>query len=86
MLARIDTEKNALLLRRAAVAQTEESARGITLNRLRLPDPASLQRIVQYESHIQRQLSRAYAQLERLQRLRAGDQVPPPWSARLEVG
>lgn len=86
MLARIDTEKNALLLRRAAVAQTEESARGANLNRLRLPDAAPLQRIVQYESHIQRQLARAYAQLERLQRLRGGEDLPPPLTARLELG
>ncbi len=86
MLARIDTEKNGLLLRRAAVATMEESARVARVNSYRLPDPAALERIVHYESHLQRQLSRAYAHLERLQRLRAGEDLPLPLSARLELG
>jgi hypothetical protein len=86
MLARIDTEKNVLLLRLAAVAQSEESARIARLNRLRLPDAASLEQIIRYESHLLRQLSRAYSQLERLQRLRNGDDLPAPLTARLEIG
>jgi len=50
---------------------------------LSLPPAAVLDRILRYETTIERQLYRALDQLERLQRQRNGDHVPPP--VRLSV-
>jgi CRISPR/Cas system-associated endonuclease Cas1 len=43
-----------------------------------LPSPQVLDKIMRYEAMLQRQLYRAMAQLERLQRMRQGESVPPP--------
>jgi hypothetical protein len=43
-----------------------------------LPAPAVLDKIMRYETKLERQQYRAMAQLERLQRLRQGEMVPPP--------
>jgi hypothetical protein len=43
-----------------------------------LPAPEVLDKILRYETTIQRQLYRALAQLERLQRMRQGEAVPVP--------
>ena len=86
MQVRIETEKNRLSRFREAIAQMEESVKLATVKSFRLPESAALEQIIHYESHLQRQLSRAYAQLERLQRLRNGDDLPAPLTARLEIG
>jgi hypothetical protein len=86
MLACIETEKNRLHRFREAIAQMEESVKAAILQSYRLPDPAALEQIVHYESHLLRQLSRAYAQLERLQSLRAGESLALPLTARLDLG
>ena len=49
----------------------------------RLPAEAALDKILRYEGSLERQIYRAMSQLERLQRLRRGDNVPPPMT--LEV-
>ena len=43
-----------------------------------LPSPAVLDKILRYEATVERQLYRAMNQLERLQRRRNGEEVPPP--------
>ena len=43
-----------------------------------LPAPAVLDKILRYETTLERQLYRALNQLERLQRRRNGEEVPPP--------
>jgi hypothetical protein len=43
-----------------------------------LPSSEVLEKIVRYESALQRQLNRSMNQLERLQRRRLGENVPPP--------
>ena len=43
-----------------------------------LPSDDAANRILRYEAHVDRQLYRAQDQLERLQRRRRGDNVPPP--------
>jgi hypothetical protein len=43
-----------------------------------LPAPEVLDKIVRYETTLQRQLYRALAQLERMQRMRQGEAVPAP--------
>ena len=53
---------------------------------LSLPLSADLDRILRYETTIQRQLVYAISQLERLQRARKGEHVPAPVSVRLSSG
>jgi len=43
-----------------------------------LPSPEVLDKILRYETKLERQLYRAMNQLERLQRLRQGEAVSPP--------
>jgi len=45
---------------------------------LALPDERAGDKILRYETHLDRQLYRAKDQLERLQRRRKGENVPPP--------
>jgi len=44
-----------------------------------------MDRLLRYEGAIERQLYKALNQLERLQRLRAGDRVPPPLEVDVHV-
>jgi len=48
-----------------------------------VPSAETMERLARYETHLERQLYRALNQLERLQRQRRGEAVPPPLS--LEV-
>lgn len=50
-----------------------------------LPDALTMDRILRYETAIERQMYRALNQLERLQRQRAGDNVPPPLSVEVHT-
>jgi hypothetical protein len=49
-----------------------------------LPNRPMMERILRYETTIERQMYRALNQLERLQRQRTGDNVPPPLA--IEIG
>jgi hypothetical protein len=46
--------------------------------RFSLPPPDATEKIQRYEAHLDRQLYRAMGELERLQRRRRGEAVPPP--------
>ena len=46
--------------------------------RFALPPVEAVENLVRYETHIDRQLYRAMNQLERLQRMRGGENIPPP--------
>jgi hypothetical protein len=48
-----------------------------------VPQEGTLDRLTRYETHVLRILYRAELALERMQRLRRGDKVPPP-SARVD--
>jgi len=50
-----------------------------------IPEGKELERLLKYEGSIERQFYKAIDQLERLQRLRRGDTVPPPVSIDLNV-
>lgn len=50
-----------------------------------LPNSDILEKIVRYESALQRQLYRSMNQLERLQRRRLGENVPPPFVMDVSV-
>ncbi len=51
-----------------------------------LPAAAVLEKILRYEGSLERQLYRAMNQLERLQRRREGEEVPPPVTMQLSRG
>jgi len=74
-----------------AIADLEKEKEG---NRLKLqvikklgtiPSKYELDRLLRYEGSIERQFYKALNQLERLQRLRAGDNVPPPVEVDVDV-
>jgi hypothetical protein len=48
-----------------------------------LPSAEKADRLLRYETHLERQLYRALDQLERLQRRRMGDAIPPPLNVTL---
>ena len=48
-----------------------------------LPPTDATDKLLRYESHLDRQLYRAMDQLERLQRQRRGEKVPPPLNINL---
>jgi len=50
-----------------------------------IPSKHELDRLLRYEGAIERQLYKALNQLERMQRLRAGDNVPPPVKLDVDV-
>ena len=50
-----------------------------------IPNTEATYRIVRYEAHIVRLLNGAMNELERLQRGRQGDFVPPPVNARVDI-
>ncbi len=50
-----------------------------------IPDAQAIERILRYEPMLYRHLNRAMDQLERLQRRRQGEAVPPPVNAHLSV-
>ncbi len=50
-----------------------------------IPSKLELDRLLRYEGAIERQLYKALNQLERIQRLRAGDSIPPPVEVDVNV-
>jgi len=50
-----------------------------------IPSKDELDRLLRYEGAIERQLYKALNQLERIQRLRSGDNVPPPVEVDVDV-
>ena len=50
-----------------------------------IPSKDELERLLRYEGTIERQLYKALNQLERLQRMRAGDEIPAPIELDLDV-
>ena len=48
-----------------------------------LPSSGVLEKILRYETKLERQLYQAINQLERLQRMRLGEPVPPPVNVQL---
>ena len=48
-----------------------------------LPPEDAADKLLRYEAHLDRQLYRAMDQLERLQRQRRGENVPPPLNINL---
>jgi hypothetical protein len=75
-LERLASQKEDCAKREAIEEESRQAASA-------LPAMPVLQKIIGYETRLERQLYRAMTQLERLQRLRRGEAVPPP--LKLEV-
>ena len=77
VVARPFTRRKSLAGKREAAE--EEARQAVAV----LPSPEVLDKIMRYETTLQRQLYRALAQLERLQRMREGEAVPAPMMMEL---
>jgi CRISPR/Cas system-associated endonuclease Cas1 len=61
----------------------EDLARDAEARSFSLPPADATDKLLRYEAHLDRQLYRAMDQLERLQRQRRGENVPPPLNINL---
>jgi hypothetical protein len=78
MLSYINRELDMLEHCHAICARREEMEEEARQAAAVLPSPEKLDKIMRYETMLQRQLHRDMLQLERLQRRRLGEAVPPP--------
>ena len=78
ILKLIDDEKERLEGMMVYVKEADELELDARVASLALPEKDAGDRILRYETTIERQLYRAMNQLERLQRQRKGESVPPP--------
>ncbi len=65
------------------VTKRENLARDAEARTFSLPPADATDTLLRYEAHLDRQLYRAMDQLERLQRQRRGENVPPPLNINL---
>ncbi len=63
--------------------QRENLAVDAEARSLSLPSEGATDKLLRYEAHLDRQLDRAMNQLERVQRRRCGENVPPPLNISL---
>ena len=77
-LAYIDRELGRLESRKADCEKREAAEEETRQAAAVLPSLAVLDKIMRYETKLERQMYRAMNQLERLQRMRQGEAVPPP--------
>jgi hypothetical protein len=64
-------------------ASVDSERMKLELLRRNVPDAPQLDRLLRYEASLERSFDRTLSQLERLQRMRAGQLVPPELSVRL---
>jgi hypothetical protein len=77
-LRAIDLKLQQLQSCEAACAKREAADEAARQDAAVLPSPDVLDKIMRYETTLQRQMYRAMSQLERLQRMRHGEAVPAP--------
>ena len=65
------------------VFEREKLAEDAEARSFSLPSASATDKLLRYEAHVDRQLSRTMDQLERLQRRRKGENVPPPLTVNL---
>ena len=83
LLALIDRRLAKIGLLQEHAYQHERLARDTEVRRLSLPPADATDKLLRYESHLDRQLYRAMDELERLQRQRRGENVLPPLNVNL---
>ena len=79
-LAFLDRQINSLNFARQRCVEAEEHDADSRQAAAVLPDADMLDKILRYETKLERQMFRAMAQLERAQRMRRGETVPAPLS------
>ena len=79
----IERTQRSLAWRLYQVEKREEKEEEAQQDASVLPPAEKLDKILRYETALDRQFYRAMAQLERLQRMRSGEQVPPPFSMEI---
>ena len=77
VLDEIDREMRRLKEFQKSQASIEASRNKFDRLRLQVPDSPALDRLLRYEASLDRSFDRALSQLERLQRMRRGQPVPP---------
>lgn len=77
-LAFLNRKLSSLSWWKAQCEEREENAEEARQAAAVLPSMEALEKILRYETKLERQLYRAMAQLERLQRMRRGEAVPAP--------
>jgi hypothetical protein len=70
-------------MRQRDATERHRLRRDAEARRFSLPSTQAADKIIRYETHIDRQLYHAMDELERLQRLRQGEKVPPPLNVNL---
>ncbi|MCE9609887.1 MAG: hypothetical protein K8R23_06720 [Chthoniobacter sp.] len=63
--------------------QAQSSRNGVEQAAVVLPSAEGLEKILRYETKLERQIFRAVAQLERVQRMRRGEAIPAPLSVEV---
>ncbi len=74
----IDSEIRHLKRYRKAQAWIEADRAKLESLRRTVPESTALDRLLRYEASLERTFDRTISQLERLQRMRLGQPVPPP--------
>ena len=80
VLAFVDQRLKSARWRRRDCSEYETREEFARQDAASLPSKEALDKIMRYETKLYNQLARAMAQLERLQRMRSGEAVPPPLS------
>jgi hypothetical protein len=83
MAAQIDYQLDHINLLEEYAQQREKLEGEAEARSFSLPPADVTDKLIRYESHIDRQLYRAMDQLERMQGLRRGEAVPPPLNVNL---
>jgi hypothetical protein len=79
----IDLQLKKLSLLKEFASERESLAGDSEARSFSLPPADATEKLLRYEAHLDRQLYRAMDQLERLQRKRGGENVPPPLNINL---
>ena len=86
MLGLLGEHKGRLTQLREVISEDEGLHCDAMIRGLSLPPRGSVDKIIRYETSIERQLYRAVSHLERLQRRRMGELIPPPVSIDVTTG
>jgi hypothetical protein len=83
LVAAIDDRLGRISALKRSVTERENLALDAEARCVSLPPADATDKLIRYEAHLDRQLYRAMDQLERLQRQRRGENVPPPLNINL---
>jgi hypothetical protein len=81
----IDDRLERISVFKGYAAERDDLALDAEARSFSLPSVNATDKLLRYEAHLDRQLYRAMDQLERLQRLRRGENVPPPLNINLGI-